>query len=382
MVVSSELFRRYEHDEIAQLVLVVEQLEVALGLLANKSIADARAALILLDHHAEILLRRHCETLFRAGDRTGPFAGRAYKKGEIQKIRREFSRKVDVAAGSGLLGENVHPVLCADYAACLKLAHRHRNAAYHRDHHNPDVLHLVCFLQLHAVCHLLTRTTTSLTVSVPDSGPPAALARHGVIGGRVHGLRNGVVLREAAEIVARSVADEVQVPLPAVKAALARDLLARGTTAIEVMCQLLDAGMPAHDLYFAIEHSEFWDKYGSDEQLVELRLRSDRWHRRRPEDPLGRMSEEVEADMALANRLRNERYVELRRQFRPKARQEAVHAAVDQSVKLLHKPALADVVTLYDQLDRDLAVFETYLPKAVRAYDARVEAQIDAALER
>jgi hypothetical protein len=91
---------------------------------------------------------------------------------------------------------------------------------------------------------------------------------------------------------------------------------------------------------------------------------------------------EIEEDMALANDLRNERYIALRRRFRPKARQEAAISAVRESGKLLHDPTLADVVGRYDRLDRDLTVFEQYLPKAVRAFDAMVERQIDAARER
>src|SRR3712207_6174528 len=77
-----QLFDRYEHDSLAQLLLVVEQLEVARELLRTESLADARAGLILLDHHAEILLHHHCESLFRAGDGKGPFVGRAYKQRE------------------------------------------------------------------------------------------------------------------------------------------------------------------------------------------------------------------------------------------------------------------------------------------------------------
>ncbi len=86
--------------------------------------------------------------------------------------------------------------------------------------------------------------------------------------------------------------------------------------------------------------------------------------------------------MALANDLRNERYIALRRRFRPTARQEAAISAVRESGKLLHDPTLADVVGGCDRLDRDLTVFEQYLPKAVRAFDAMVERQIDAARER
>lgn len=109
-----QLVRRYEHDELAQLLLVVEQLEVANALLRTDSIADARAALILLDHHAEIMLNEHCEALFRAGDGRGPSVGRPYKAGERERIARRFTTKVDVAAGFGPLGEGVAAVVKAD----------------------------------------------------------------------------------------------------------------------------------------------------------------------------------------------------------------------------------------------------------------------------
>ncbi len=182
----ADLANRYEHDQLAQLLLIVEQLEVAAALLRTEAVADAREALILLDHHAEILLHRHCESLFRAGDGKGPFVGRAYKLGERNKIRAEFSRKIDVAAGIGPLSEDVATVIDADDAACLKLAHRHRNAAYHRDFHNAGVLHLICLLQLDAVCRLLSATTPRIAFSVSGNGP-APLARHGVAAGSTHG---------------------------------------------------------------------------------------------------------------------------------------------------------------------------------------------------
>ena len=81
--------------------------------------------------------------------------------------------------------------------------------------------------------------------------------------------------------------------------------------------------------------------------------------------------------MEMANGLRNERYVELQNKFRPKARQQAVFDAIERSEELLHLETLAEVVSLYDGLDRDLAVFEQHLPAAVRALDAMVERQID-----
>jgi len=371
---------RYEHDELAQLLLVVEQLDLAATMLRSDSVANVRAALILLDHHAEILLRRHCESLFRAGDGKGPFVGRAYKKTERSKIRANFASKLDVASGAGKLGAEVKPIIDGDFAACLRLAHRHRNAAYHRDDHNPGILHLICLLQLQAVCGLLSAKTSRLVVGVPEDIP--VLLRHGVKAGGVSGLRHAIDLRAAAEQVAKSIMGDLELPLAGVKAALASDLLDRADAALGVISEVLEAGLPSQNLYFAIEHDEFWETHGSDEQLVELLQRSDPWRRREEGDSPGRLPDEVEADMRLANNLRNQRYVELRRAFRPKARQASVEAAIRQAEKLLNYRTLDEVLTRYDSADRDLAIFEKHLPAAVQALGAMEERALDDALER
>lgn len=371
---------RYEHDDLAQLLLVVEQLDLAAELLHSDSVASIRAALILLDHHAEILLRRHCESLFRAGDGKGPFVGRAFTRADRAKIRDKFERKLDVAAGASGLGSGVASIIDRDGAACLKLAHRHRNAAYHRDDHNPGVLHLICLLQLQAVCRLLAVTTSRITVGVREEVP--ALLEHGIKASDTGGLRHAIDLRDAAQRVAASITGELELPFGVLKVAFAGDLLDRGRAALGVVLEVSAAGLPEDNLYFAIEHDEFWDKYGSDEVLVELLQRSDPWSRAAPGESPGRCSDEVEADMKLANDLRNERYLELRRAFRPKARQAAAIASIKEAEKLLGDETLAKAVERYDRLDRELAVFEKYLPAAVRALDAMEERAVDYALER
>lgn len=376
----TELVNRYEYDEVAQLLLVVEQLDLVASMLHSESVASIRAALILLDHHAEILLLRHCESLFRAGDGKGPFVGRAFKDSERRKIRDKFERKIDVAAGTSDLGEGVVTIIDRDAAACLRLAHRHRNAAYHHDDHNPGVLQLICLLQLQAVCGLLAVTTSRITVGVREEVP--VLLGHGIKASDTEGLRHAIDLRDAAERVAASITSELELPFEPVKAAFAEDLLDRGRAALGVVVEVSEAGLPDDNLYFAIEHAEFWDKHGSDGQLVELLQRSDPWLRAGAGESPGRLSDEVEADMTLANDLRNKRYVELHRAFHPKARQEAAIAAIKQVKKLLGDDTLGKALERYDRLDRNLAVFEKYLPAAVRALGAMEERAVDYALER
>lgn len=372
---------RHEQDELTQLLLITEQLEVAGALLRTDSIAHARAALILLDHHAEIMLNCHFESLFRAGDGRGSLAGRPYKRGERQKLR-EFGVKVDAAAGVGLLGQGVLSVLDADDAACLKLAHRHRNAAYHFGQHNPGVLELICLLQLRSVCHLLPATMERISISFAGKNLPEALVRHGVEAQDMSGLRSAIELPGAARQVADSITAELELPLFGVKGALADDLLDRAGVAIRVIQGLLEDGLPANDLHFAIAHHEFWEKHGSDAQLVELLQRADSWHRRDEADADGRFPTDVREDMETANHERNERYVELQRGFRPQARDKSVIEAIEKSEELLELTELAEVVELYDQLDRDLTIFERHLPAAVGALNARIERQMDYALER
>ena len=371
----------YDHDELSRLVLITEQLEVAVALLRTESIAHARATLILLDHHAEIMLNGHFESLFRAGDGKGSLAGRPYKRGERQKLR-EFGVKVDAAAGVGPLGQGVPTVLNVDDAACLKLAHRHRNAAHHLDQHNPGVLELICLLQLSSVCHLLPATTEGISISFAGRELPEVLVRHGVEVRDLAGLRSAIELPGAAQQVADSITAELELPLAGVKGALADDLLDRGGAAIRVIKRLLEDGLPADDLHFAIAHDEFWERHGSDAQLVELLQRTDSWHRRDEADANKRFPAEVREDMETANRERNERYVELQRDFRPRARDKSVMDAIEKSEELLGLSELAAVVELYDQLDHDLAIFERHLPAAVGALNARVERQMDFALER
>jgi hypothetical protein len=241
---------------------------------------------------------------------------------------------------------------------------------------------LICLLQLRSVCHLLAATTEAVSISFAGRDLPEALVRHGVEARDTLGLRSAIEVPDAARQVADSITSELDLPLTAVKGELAGDLLDRGGAVADVMQRLLKEGLPPHDLYFAIEHDEFWRKHGSDAKLVDLLQRSDFWQRRDEADAEGRIPEQVRQDMELANGLRNERYVELRKDFRPQARQEAVIDAIEKSKELLELPRLAEVIELYDQLDHDLTIFERHLPAAVGALNARVERQIDYALGR
>jgi hypothetical protein len=377
----SAMARTYEQNAVEQLLLVVEQLEICQEMLREDSVASWRAAIILLDHHAEILLRRHAEALFRAGERRGPGKGRTFTKPERKKIYSSFASKLAVASGAGRLGADVEPVLNIDRAAALRLAHVHRNAAYHRDRHNPGVLRLLCLLQFDAVCHLLAATTPSFGIGgLSSESRLGSLSRHGVRPVNRNGMRNAIYLPEAAEQVARSLTADLGLPQQTVQAALAMDLLDRVGMVSGVVSELLEGGMEAHRLIFALANTEFGDRYGSDEQLVELARKSDPWERRDEADADGRLPAKVYDEMSTANQARNERWIELCSNFQPKARLDVATDIGAKAMALVQTSSLGEALGLYQRLDQALLPLETTLPAVVRSWGEMIDQQVDVAL--
>jgi hypothetical protein len=372
------LARRYELDEVAQLVLIVDQLDVCRSLLEEDTIASSRAAIVLLDHHAEILLLRHSESVFAHGDGHGPFRGRTFVSAERDEIRSKFRAKLQVAAGAGALGRDVKPILDADRVAALRLAHEHRNAAYHGDLHNPAVLRLVCLLEFEAVCHLLAATTSGLTIGGASRDERiAGLERHGVRPATTYGLRDAVCLSDAARVVADSLTTDLHLPRPAIQAELALDLLDRTGSIFGVIDELIEDGIEPWRIEFVLAHAEFCAAHLADPELCALARRSDAWERRAEADEVGRLPDVVSADMAAANDERNARWIELQRAFRPRATLANVARTVEQVQKLVETSSLAHTLDLYRRLDADLQPVERHLPECVRSWDEMVQRQID-----
>lgn len=381
----STLVSRYEHDEVEQLVLVVEQLERCAQLLKTEEVVSWRMATILLDNMADVLLSRHAESRFRAGEFRGGFLGphppRSFTRRERSSIRRDFKQKLELATGSGPY-EDVVAVISKDDAAALVTGRGHRNRAYHADGHNAGVLHLVGLLQLEALTRLLPATTSRLAVTCDGNEAWAApLLRHGVEPRPRSGLRCALCLHESAMQVGEDLTDGLELPLDGVQAWLAGDLLERVEVANGVVIELLESGMEPWRIPFVLEHSEFWDAHGGDEGLVDLERRA-RWQYRLDErGPDGRWPVEIEDDMAAANEQRNDRYVRLRRKFRPRARLDVLTQIIGEAPRLCDAATLDATLALYSKLDADLRALERYLPEAVRAWDAIVDHAIDAARE-
>jgi hypothetical protein len=146
------------------------QLWEAKRLAEYEDVAHGRLALLLLDNAAETCLMRSSQSLLAWAEMYGSMASHLRDvdpddvegqrlKGEIEaktlsrrrrrQIERNFGDLVDYVFAQDDFG------LQSEFADCLKILHRYRNAAYHRDTVRPDVLGPAVQIYFFLCCHLL-----------------------------------------------------------------------------------------------------------------------------------------------------------------------------------------------------------------------------------
>src|SRR5215470_3858970 len=129
-----------------RLRLLVEQLEMIRGLLDGGSSVDAKVAIILLDNVADSLMYRRCLQEFERDSALALIRRPRFTLAKQRDARRDFKAKVNLLNGIDFIS--------AEDATVLKIGHSYRNAAYHRDSHNPRVTNELGRLLFAAVSNL------------------------------------------------------------------------------------------------------------------------------------------------------------------------------------------------------------------------------------
>jgi hypothetical protein len=209
-----------------------------------------------------------------------------------------------------------------------------------------------------------------------DDSPLAVLARYGVRPADNPPLARSIHLPDAATAVASQLSDWVDIPLAELRLFLANDLCDRAAVAGGVLLELADDGMDFNRIEFALANSEFWDRHGSDRQIIELGLRESHWHRRAEADEHHRLPPEVEQDMQQANAERNARVVALKQEFKPRARFSVATEVIEAASDVAQAESLANALDSYADLDVKLSALERHVPDVVNAWSRIVEDQI------
>jgi hypothetical protein len=150
---------------------LVEQLEMVRGLLDGHSPVDAKVAIILLDNVADSLMYRRCLQEFAHDSELAMIRRPRFSPAKQSEALWDFKTKVNLLNGISFVS--------AEDAAVLKIGHSYRNAAYHRDSHNPRVTNELGRLLFAAVFRLF-RSYYDNGVSSGGFAPEQWLSKYGL----------------------------------------------------------------------------------------------------------------------------------------------------------------------------------------------------------
>jgi hypothetical protein len=224
-------------DELERTVV---QIAEARRLAAWSDIPHGRLALLLLDNVAEMSLMRTAEASMIYAEM---YNNMAYllrnidpDDAEGQKLKREIEaetiskkRKKQIQHNFDALVDYVLDgkefTLTAEYAECLKILHRYRNAAYHRDTVRADVLGPAIQILFFLCCHLL-KSERQLMHEIKEV--PAGILE--IFGGNPpesSWLANSFDTETLAHHVADRLLDELELDHRGIAEALSDHLIAR-----------------------------------------------------------------------------------------------------------------------------------------------------------
>src|ERR1700730_5821211 len=135
-----------ELDDLDQFRLVVEQLEVCRDLVLADTAPKSRMALIILDNAAEVILYRATLEALEEDRYIRRIVPPRFSPKQRKDMERYFGAKLSCAASD----HHLDPIS----VEVLLVLHRYRNAAVHRDTHNPSVMPMLGRLAFVAVSRL------------------------------------------------------------------------------------------------------------------------------------------------------------------------------------------------------------------------------------
>lgn len=215
-------------DDLDQFRITLQQLEIARELVLTRGETGCRVSLILLDNVAETILYRIIQNEFESDDFTRAFVPERYPPNARRQIERVFAEKLNAVAKARLLPVPV--------VTTLLILHAYRNAAYHRDTHNPVVLPLLARVALIAVADLFARTRAGIRISGAGGHqePIDWLERYGA--GKAF-----VDFDVAARSIARQLKARVRPSLPVLVNGFAADITSRIANVRQVLTEQLPA---------------------------------------------------------------------------------------------------------------------------------------------
>jgi hypothetical protein len=126
----------------------IEILETCQSFISSSSQVKIRLSLILLDNLAEVLMYYKGNELIEDDKFSKKFIAAKYSPSDCERFNKDFAGKV------WFLSEKTN-LFTIDDATILRIGHAYRNAAFHRDEHNPQATAVIVVLVFAVACRLL-----------------------------------------------------------------------------------------------------------------------------------------------------------------------------------------------------------------------------------
>lgn len=151
----------------------IEILEACQGFISSSSPVKIRLAIILLDNLAEVLMYHKCKDILEHDDYFKRFVAARYSNADRDRVDKDFAGKV------WFLSKKVD-LLPGDDATVLRVGHAYRNAAFHRDEHNPQANRVIVVIAFEVACRLLSIAYGDNTLSGRDESVERWLRTYGI----------------------------------------------------------------------------------------------------------------------------------------------------------------------------------------------------------
>lgn len=347
-----------ELDDLEQFRLIVEQLEVCRDLVLTDVAPKSRMALILLDNAAEVILYRVSREALEDDVFFRRIVPARFSLKQRNAIERFFEPKLDFVAS-----KNEIDVASVEM---LRVLHRYRNAAVHRDTHNPTVIPILARLACVAVSRLFASTRGGVRPSMAGYKEPMDwLASYGLAG-------TFIDYEAAAKRIALQLQTGVEVSLQEAGRQLAEDLRERISRIRQVVSSELPLGDDTGRIDDMLKWFEFRDQFPDLEYKLSERYRSLRYK-------IGEGSgDEVSRDEFIAAEEEfHEKYDARFASYEPQLTFERL-ATFGESIDSLRQAAgFNELLAGYAQIDETVTLYERSVGAARDSYEAQVQMEVD-----
>lgn len=363
-------YPKNDWDSFEELHVIVEQLELCQGLLKNRSHSKARAAVILLDHVADVLMYRVCNDDFEHQaflEKIIPPAVRAKKRAEILF---RFDAKVSYLSQKKRL-------MSDESASVLLISHRIRNFAYHRDYHNPNTISVVGRILYKTVCEILPILAQEGQLSYSSNTKEQAWTK-----------RYGVAAElfkfpQAVQHISDYLGQRIKITPSSAARTVRADLFVRYKRMRRTMVHWL--GLKKDKiLNDMLKHYEFADVHSEELEKFRQPVKDARYmvyerHKGLPPEEWLKLDvrpeerREIRRSMILAERAFKAQYRKAFRDFRQTITAESLRTMSREIRKLSSAPSLSYLLSQYDSLERQLTRVEAYVSRAESDLDFAID---------